>query len=73
MPFGSTGRRRLVDPADAASRDKRLVDLRVAGYSREQMAELTRDSFRTVDRQLGRAQRKLRDARRGKAEIGSRA
>jgi hypothetical protein len=31
------------------------------------MAELTGDTDRTVDRQLGRAQRKLRDARRAQA------
>jgi DNA-directed RNA polymerase specialized sigma24 family protein len=51
-------------------REARLVGLRAAGYSREQMAELTGDSYRTVDRQLGRAQRKLRAARRAEASVG---
>ncbi len=45
-------------------REARLVGLRVGGYSREEMAELTGETHRTVDRQLGRAQRKLNDARR---------
>jgi hypothetical protein len=51
-------------------REARLVGLRAAGYSREQMAELTGDTYRTVDRQLGWAQGKLRVARR--AEVGVR-
>jgi DNA-binding CsgD family transcriptional regulator len=50
-------------------REARLVGLRAAGYSREQIAELTGDSCRTVERQLGRAQRKLRVARGGDAEV----
>jgi hypothetical protein len=33
------------------------------------MAELTRNSERTVDRQLGRAQRKLAQARRAQREL----
>jgi len=44
-------------------RERRLIALRGLGYSRRQMAELTGDSCRTVDRQLGRAQRKLALAR----------
>jgi DNA-directed RNA polymerase specialized sigma24 family protein len=50
-------------------RAARLVGLRAAGYSREQMAELTGDPYRTVDTQLGRAQRKLRIARRAETEV----
>jgi hypothetical protein len=46
------------------------VSLRVAGYSREQMAELTGDSCSTVDRQLGRAQRELSVARLAEAQVG---
>ena len=42
----------------------------MAGYSHDQMAELTGDSRRTLDRQLGRAQRKLRDARRSEQTLG---
>jgi len=44
-------------------RERRLIALRGLGYSRRQMSELTGDSYRTVDRQLGRAQRKLALAR----------
>jgi DNA-directed RNA polymerase specialized sigma24 family protein len=50
-------------------REARLVGLRVAGYSREEMSELTGETCRTLDRQLGRAQRKLRVARRAEAEV----
>jgi RNA polymerase sigma factor (sigma-70 family) len=51
-------------------REAKLVGLRVAGYSREQMAELTGDTHRSVDRQLGRARRKLRHARQSDAQVG---
>jgi RNA polymerase sigma factor (sigma-70 family) len=51
-------------------REARLLGLRLAGYSRDQIAQLTGDSHRTVDRQLGRAQRKLRTARRAEAKVG---
>ena len=44
-------------------REGRLLGLRVAGYGRREIAELTGDSCRTVDRQLVRAQRRLRDVR----------
>jgi DNA-directed RNA polymerase specialized sigma24 family protein len=50
-------------------REARLIGLRAAGYSRKQVAELTGDTYRTVDRQLARAQRKLRVARRADAEV----
>ena len=53
-------RRRGHPAAQLRPREARLLGLRVAGYSREQMAELTGETGRTVDRQLGRAQRKLR-------------
>jgi DNA-directed RNA polymerase specialized sigma24 family protein len=49
-------------------REARLVGLRVCGYDRRSMAELTGDSQRTVDRQLVRAQRKLATARRAQRE-----
>jgi DNA-directed RNA polymerase specialized sigma24 family protein len=50
-------------------REARLVGLRAAGYRREEMAEVTGESCRTVDRQLGRAQRKLRHARPAVSEV----
>jgi RNA polymerase sigma factor (sigma-70 family) len=50
-------------------REARLVGLRAAAYRREEMAEVTGESCRTVDRQLGRAQRKLRHARRAVSEV----
>jgi DNA-directed RNA polymerase specialized sigma24 family protein len=50
-------------------REARLVGLRAAGYSRDEMVEVTGDTCRTVDRQLARAQRKLRDARRAGADV----
>jgi DNA-directed RNA polymerase specialized sigma24 family protein len=43
-------------------REARVLGLRVAGYSRDEIAELTGESLRTIDRQLGRARRKVRDA-----------
>lgn len=52
-------------------REARLVGLRAAGYNREEIVELTGDTYRTVDRQLVRAQRKLRHARRAEAKVGS--
>jgi DNA-directed RNA polymerase specialized sigma24 family protein len=51
-------------------REARVLALRTAGYSREEIAELTGDSHRTIDRQLGRARRKLRDALRAAPAIG---
>lgn len=53
--------------ASLRPREARLVGLRVAGYSREQMAELTGETCRVVDRQLGRAQRRLRAVRSSEA------
>jgi hypothetical protein len=50
-------------------RETQLVSPRVAGYSRRQMAALTGDTCRTIDRQLGRAHRKLRVARRADMEL----
>ena len=51
-------------------REARVLGLRVAGYRRDEIAELTGDSHRTIDRQLGRARRKLRDALRADAAVG---
>jgi RNA polymerase sigma factor (sigma-70 family) len=45
-------------------RGARVIGLRAAGYSRAEIAELTGESHRTIDRQLARARRKLRDALR---------
>jgi DNA-directed RNA polymerase specialized sigma24 family protein len=56
--------RAALSGARLRSREACLVGLRVCGYDRRSMAELTGDSERTVDRQLGRAQRKLATARR---------
>ena len=52
-------------------REARVLGLRAAGYSRAEIAELTGESRRTIDRQLGRARRKLRDALRAVPAIGS--
>jgi RNA polymerase sigma factor (sigma-70 family) len=52
------------------AREARVLGLRVAGYRRDEIAELTGDSHRTIDRQLGRARRKLRDALRADAAVG---
>jgi DNA-directed RNA polymerase specialized sigma24 family protein len=52
-------------------REARVLGLRVAGYSRREIAQLTGDSDRSVDRQLVRAQRKLNDVRDARREIGS--
>jgi DNA-directed RNA polymerase specialized sigma24 family protein len=51
-------------------RETRVLGLRIAGYTRGEMAELTGDSHRTIDRQLRRARRKLRDALRPPATVG---
>jgi DNA-binding CsgD family transcriptional regulator len=51
------------------AREPRVLGLRVAGYGRHEIAELTGDSHRTIDRQLGRARRKLRDALRADAAV----
>jgi RNA polymerase sigma factor (sigma-70 family) len=50
--------------AQLRPRERRLIALRVVGYSGEEIAGITGDSCRTVDRQLARAQRRLRDVRR---------
>jgi DNA-directed RNA polymerase specialized sigma24 family protein len=47
-----------------------VLGLRVAGYSRDEIAELTGESHRTIDRELGRARRKLHDAVRAAPAIG---
>jgi DNA-binding CsgD family transcriptional regulator len=52
-------------------REARILAFRVAGYSRREMAQLTGDSDRSIDRQLVRAQRKLNDVRDAHREIGS--
>ncbi len=59
-----------VRAAGLRPREAQVLGLRVARYSRRQMAELTGDSHRSVDRQLARAQRRLADARRSSAEVG---
>jgi DNA-directed RNA polymerase specialized sigma24 family protein len=60
----------VIASADLAARERRLTGLRVLGYTRRQMAALTGESDRTIDRQLVRARRKLRDARQRSAEVG---
>jgi DNA-binding CsgD family transcriptional regulator len=59
----------LVRAALLGPREARVLGLRVASYTREEIAELTDDSYRTIDRQLGRARRKLTAARRDR-ELG---
>jgi DNA-binding CsgD family transcriptional regulator len=61
---GQVIRRARLRPREAA-----LVGLGVAGYSRGEMATFTGDSYRTVDRQLARAQRRLRVARRAQTQV----
>ena len=51
-------------------REARVLGLRVAGYSRGEIAKVTGDSHRTIDRQLARARRKLRDALRAYPAVG---
>ena len=62
--------RHAIEEARLRPRERRLIGLRALGYSRAQMAELTGDSHRTLDRQLGRAQRKLSNARRLQVKVG---
>jgi len=52
-----------VRAAGLRRREARVLGLRVAGYTCDEIAELTGDSHRTIDRHLGRARRKLRDVR----------
>lgn len=59
-----------VRAAGLRPREARVLGLRVAGYSRDEIAELTGESHRSIDRQLGRARRKLRDAVRADAAVG---
>jgi len=47
---------------DVTSRQLRLVLLQAAGYRYDEIAAITGDSVRTVDRQLRRARRRLRAA-----------
>jgi RNA polymerase sigma factor (sigma-70 family) len=47
--------------ADLPDRQRDLVSRKVAGYSYDEIGEQTGDSFRTVERQLVRARKKLRD------------
>lgn len=73
--LGPAGRLELIGAAEQIRaarlrpREARVLGLRTAGYSREEMAKLTGDSHRTIDRQLGRARRKLDEARRRSAEV----
>jgi DNA-binding NarL/FixJ family response regulator len=60
--------REAITAARLRPRESRLVGLRVCGYDRSSMAELTGESKRTVDRQLGRAQRKLAAVRLAQKE-----
>jgi RNA polymerase sigma factor (sigma-70 family) len=54
-----------IQTARLRPREARVLGLRVAGYGRDEIAELTGESHRTIDRQLGRARRKLRAMRSG--------
>lgn len=49
--------------AQLPERQQRIAALAVTGLSREEIAEVTGDTLRTVDRQLYRARAKLRDLR----------
>ena len=53
-------------------REPRLLGLRVAGYTRDEIAERAGDTYRTVARQLGRAQRNLKSARPTQARVSDR-
>lgn len=56
-----------IQTARLTPRQARVLGLRAAGYSRQEIAELIGDSSRTLDRQLGRARRKLGQARGAEA------
>ena len=53
----------IIAAAGLSARGQRLVALQAAGLSYREIAELTGDSQRTVERQLLRAHRKLESAR----------
>jgi RNA polymerase sigma factor (sigma-70 family) len=53
-------REALRELAQLPPRQRRLFALHVAGYSYEEIAQLTGDSLRTVDRQLRRARQRVR-------------
>jgi RNA polymerase sigma factor (sigma-70 family) len=53
-------REALRELAQLPARQRRLFALHVAGYSYEEIAQLTGDSLRTVDRQLRRARQRVR-------------
>lgn len=55
--------------ASLRPRERHIVSLRALGYGRHQISALTGDSVRTVDRQLGRARRKLNHARLAQAKV----
>ena len=48
--------------AELPERQAHLLARQAAGFSHEEIAAETGDSWRTVDRQLGRARRKIREA-----------
>lgn len=49
--------------AGLPARQKQMIALQAAGLSMREIAQATGDSYRTVDRQLARAKRQLRQAR----------
>jgi RNA polymerase sigma factor (sigma-70 family) len=51
-----------LDRARLTRRERRVLGLRAAGYSYGEIARMTGDSVRTVERQLWRARRKLPNA-----------
>ncbi len=59
----------LLDRARLTERQRRLVGMQAAGYSHKELSERTGDTMNTVARQLGRAHRRIRQARQG-AETG---
>ena len=60
--------RETITAAGLSEREARLVGLRAVGYSYRESAQLTGQSVRTVERQLVRADRELRNARRAERE-----
>jgi RNA polymerase sigma factor (sigma-70 family) len=53
-------REALRELARLDERPRRIFALHVAGYSYEEIAQLTGDTVRTVDRQMGRARQRVR-------------
>jgi DNA-directed RNA polymerase specialized sigma24 family protein len=57
----------LSEVARLEPRPRRLLALQVAGYTYEEIARITGDSVRTVDRQLRRAHAQVRHSRRSES------